>query len=158
MAWLSDQSGYSYRLLSEGRWEYARRSITKIARSDGAPEPVADEDQPEVGNVKGENWTAATTAVGSYRSNKFLLYDMMGNAGEWTLDCWQDDHSKQPKSGEAVKGTGDCTARAVRGGSWDEPTSRARPASRRKMPADTRDWRIGFRVMREIATGGQAEQ
>ncbi len=156
--WLTERTGYTYSLLSEARWEYVRRGVTSAAKQNLTP---AEDDMPDIGNIRGENWIAATIDVGRYYSNPFLIYDMMGNVGEWTADCWQETHLHQPKDGSAIRASGDCTARAVRGGSWDERASEARPASRRKVLASARDWRIGFRVMRTLVdatrTTGAAE-
>ncbi|MGI9405786.1 MAG: formylglycine-generating enzyme family protein [Hyphomicrobiaceae bacterium] len=146
-AWLSTKTGHTYRLMSEGQWEYVRRSKTKTERGVKKDiEPVPD----EAGNVKDDNWLATTTPGGSYNSNPFFVFDMLGNADEWTLDCWQVDHRNQPKDGSAAVTTGDCSARAVRGGSWDTRPKGARVTSRRRVAAEARDWRIGFRLMRIV--------
>jgi len=146
--WLSRKTGETYAVLSEARWEYVRRTETSVTQP-----PVSEDPDvlPEAGNVRGENWLATTLDVGRYHANQFLLFDMMGNAAEWTADCWQHNHSKQPKDGSAIRDDGDCSARAVRGGSWDERAEESRPARRRKVDASLRDWRIGFRVMRVLA-------
>ncbi|MEO0619901.1 MAG: SUMF1/EgtB/PvdO family nonheme iron enzyme [Pseudomonadota bacterium] len=146
-AWLSAETGHRYFLPSEAAWEYARLSETSVTQSS----PWLDPDVlPETGSMRGENWWASTVRIGSYHANPFLVFDMMGNAGEWTRDCWQDDHLHQPKDGSAITKIGDCAARSVRGGSWDEKPSAGSPTRRRRVPGALRDWRIGFRVMREI--------
>ncbi|MEL7542180.1 MAG: SUMF1/EgtB/PvdO family nonheme iron enzyme [Pseudomonadota bacterium] len=146
-AWLSAKTGHTYFLPSETVWEYARLAETSVAQQS----PWLDPDVlPEDGNMRGENWWASTVSIGTYHANPFLVFDMMGNAGEWTRDCWQDNHMHQPKDGSAITGTGDCAARSVRGGSWDENPRAGGPTVRRRVPSTLRDWRIGFRVMREI--------
>ncbi|MEL6288312.1 MAG: SUMF1/EgtB/PvdO family nonheme iron enzyme [Pseudomonadota bacterium] len=147
-AWLSSETGAQYALPSEAQWEYVRKAQTSVR----APSPFDDpETLAEAGNIKGDAWTAATVRVGSYHANPFLVFDMMGNAGEWTLDCWQSTHLHQSKDGSAVDAHGDCAAAAVRGGSWDEPATAARRTARRKLARATRDWRVGFRIMRALA-------
>lgn len=150
--WLSNETGHTYSLLSEARWEYARRSATLSQKN---PEIRDTEELHNFGNIRGENWTGSTMEVGRYDANQFLLFDMIGNAAEWTADCWLDDNLLRPKDGRAVLDNGDCTSGAVRGGSWDERHHAARPASRRKVPTGLRDWRIGFRVMRLIKSNTQ---
>jgi len=133
-----------YRLLSEAEWEYVRRGTTGPSdAAEGGPAPLSDD-----GNFRWDGWVASTTPAGRYASNNFDVHDMMGNAGEWTADCWHDDPGTVPANGRARLSSGDCSAHAVRGGSWDDHAENSRPASRQKVQAGTRDWRIGFRVMR----------
>jgi formylglycine-generating enzyme required for sulfatase activity len=43
---------------------------------------------------------------------------MLGNAWEWTADCWHPNYVGAPRDGSAWM-SGDCTRHVVRGGSWD---------------------------------------
>ena len=49
--------------------------------------------------------------------NPFGLYDVSGNAWEWTQDCWNENYDKAPSDGSAWE-TGECGSRRVRGGGW----------------------------------------
>jgi formylglycine-generating enzyme len=62
---------------------------------------------------------AYTAPVGSFLPNGFGLYDMAGNAWQWTEDCFREDWSLDdaPTDGSA-RMTGDCNRRHIRGGSW----------------------------------------
>jgi formylglycine-generating enzyme required for sulfatase activity len=108
-AWLSQQSGLKFRLPTEAEWEYAARAGTTTAyywgsRFDGSK--VA-----RIGD--------RTEEVGSHAANAFGLYDMSGNVWQWTQDCYTDTYAGAPSDGSAWT-SGDCTARVVRGGSWDD--------------------------------------
>ena len=60
---------------------------------------------------------AATAPAGSFLSNAFGLYDMLGNAWEWTEDCYADNYSRAPANA-SPSSAGDCGRRVLRGGSW----------------------------------------
>jgi formylglycine-generating enzyme required for sulfatase activity len=59
-----------------------------------------------------------TSPTGHYPPNAFGLYDMFGNAWQWTADCWHGDYKGAPADGSAW--TTGCTpsGRVGRGGSW----------------------------------------
>ena len=77
---------------------------------------------------------ADSSPVGSFSSNGFGLYDMLGNVSEWTWDCWNDSYRGAPRDGSAWESagfvldaagnlrpsreSGDCDLRVFRGGSW----------------------------------------
>ena len=90
---------------------------------------------------------AFTAPVGSYRANGFGLHDMLGNAGEWTQDCWNGDYKGAPTDGSSW-GSGECFMRAVRGGSWDDHPLGVRSAYRVGSPIVIRLYSRGFRVAR----------
>ncbi|MEP7200320.1 MAG: SUMF1/EgtB/PvdO family nonheme iron enzyme, partial [Chloroflexota bacterium] len=90
---------------------------------------------------------AYTAPVGSYRANSFGLYDMLGNVEEWTQDCWNPNYGGAPTDGRAWT-SGDCSLRAVRGGSWDDAPVGLRAAYRVGSPTVIRVYRRGFRVAR----------
>ncbi|MEL7542181.1 MAG: formylglycine-generating enzyme family protein [Pseudomonadota bacterium] len=141
--WLTEKAGVSYRLLYESEWEYARRGAASLA------DAQAELDiEPESGNIKGDDWLASTSGGGEFNANTFRLHDMMGNAAEWTADCWRPRNIDVPADGSMRPVTERCERFAVRGGSWDSTAKRSTPTARRGVVAETRDWRIGFRVMR----------
>jgi formylglycine-generating enzyme required for sulfatase activity/uncharacterized caspase-like protein len=85
---------------------------------------------------------------GAYFSrNNFGLYDMMGNAAEWTQDCWNANYTGAPRDGR-VRGTGECTRHVVRGGSWASVPATIRSAARLSQPASYRAADLGFRLAR----------
>lgn len=157
--WLGQQTGRHYRLLTEAEWEYAARAGTTTTRSWGDAAGMSCDyangaDLSTLAQVPGaSNWSAAncndrhayTARVGSYRPNAFGLYDMLGNVEEWTQDCWNATYSGAPTDGSAAA-AGDCSLRAVRGGSWDDAPVGLRVAYRVGSPTTIRVYRRGFRV------------
>jgi len=143
--WLSVQTGAHYRLPTEAEWEFAARSGGKKRFWWGG----------EVGKNHancfdcGGQWSGSQTAqVGSYAASPFALHDMAGNVMEWVQDCYQPGYADAAPDGSAVV-SGDCSSRAVRGGSYSSPASELRSASRDKRPPDARLDNLGFRVVRQ---------
>ena len=156
--WLSQRTGKPYRLLTEAEWEYAARAGTMTARFWGDADLSCGyangADLTTAAQVPGAGaWPVAncndryayTAPVGSYRANSFGLYDMLGNVEEWTQDCWNPNYSGAPTDGSAWAG-GDCSLRAVRGGSWEDAPVGLRAAYRVGSPTVVRVHRRGFRV------------
>lgn len=161
VGWLTQKTGKRYRLLTEAEWEYAARGGTTTARFWGDHGSTScgyanGADLTTAAQVPGAgNWAVAscsdryayTAPIGSYRANSFGLYDMLGNVEEWTQDCWNGDYSGAPTDGSA-SAAGDCSQRAVRGGSWDDAPAGLRAAYRVGSPTVIRVYRRGFRVAR----------
>jgi formylglycine-generating enzyme required for sulfatase activity len=146
VAWLSKKTGKTYRLLSEAEREYVTRAGTQTAYSwgDGIGKGNAN------CNGCGSEWDNKQTApVGSFAANAFGLYDMHGNVGEWTQDCWQDNYNGAPTDGSA-RTSGDCSRRGVRGGSWYVAPVYLRSAYRGKTTINDRNGTLGFRVSRTL--------
>ena len=62
----------------------------------------------------------ALAQAGSYAANAWGLHDMLGNAWEWTEDCYNGSNGSYagaPSDG-SVWEDGGCTRRVLRGGSW----------------------------------------
>jgi formylglycine-generating enzyme required for sulfatase activity len=66
--------------------------------------------------------------VDSFDPNPWGLYNLHGNAWEWTEDCL-DDSSAHPGDGRAST-AGDCVSRVLRGGSIFTPSKQLRAAER----------------------------
>jgi formylglycine-generating enzyme required for sulfatase activity len=160
--WLSQKTGRNYRLLSEAEWEYAARAGTATIRywgddADSACNYANGADLAATRQLPAaRRWDSAacddghahTAPVGSYRANAFGLHDMLGNAGEWTQDCWNGNYSGAPSDGRAWA-SGDCSMRAVRGGAWDDGPAGLRSAYRVGSPTTIRLYSRGFRVARD---------
>ncbi|MBV8443214.1 MAG: formylglycine-generating enzyme family protein [Hyphomicrobiales bacterium] len=148
--WLSWWTGRSYRLLSEAEYEYAARAGSKTKY------PWGDEiqlDGKPMANCDGcgSEWDGKRTApVGSFPANAFGLHDMVGNAWEWTEDCWNSKYDGAPKDGSAWT-RGDCNTRVVRGGSYHDPPNILRSPLRAGASTVIRDSFIGFRVARTLS-------
>ncbi len=150
VAWLKQQTGQPYRLLTEAEWEYAARAGTTT------PFSMGQTITPEQANVDG-NYTynssskgiyrQRTVDVGSFKPNAFGLYDMHGNVLEWVEDCYANSYAKAPKDGTAFTASG-CERRVLRGGSWDSYPGYFRSANRSWNSPGNRYYLSGFRVAR----------
>ncbi len=160
---MSEETGRSYRVPSTVEFEYALRA--------GAATPWfwgSDPDQAcEYANVADQAFGRAyperprfacndkyvyTAPVARFRPNPFGLHDMIGNAWEWTNDCWHDDLTTAPVDGASwlEEDGGDCSARTPKGGGWISGPGWARAAVRSKDGQDYRSFMLGFRVAAEI--------
>jgi formylglycine-generating enzyme required for sulfatase activity len=161
VAWLNEQSGGGYRLLTEIEWEYAARA--GAMRDDLYPwgNDAADGcafangfDRTAMAAYAGmstsghkvfdplncaDGWLN-TAPVGSLAPNAFGLHDMIGNVSEWVADC----HSP------AQETSGTCARRVAKGGSWGTLAHNLRIAERLPYAATHRDDSIGIRVAKTL--------
>jgi formylglycine-generating enzyme required for sulfatase activity len=166
--WLSTKTGNTYRLLTEAEWEYAARGGTATRFSFGDEDVgiceygnVAD----QTANIAFPDWTVApcrdgfpyTAPAGSFKPNRFGLYDMHGNVWEWVADCQSDSLRHLASSPAAAGGASPActpdTPRVLRGGSWSDPPERLRSAARIAGPPTAHDQIVGFRVARSLEPG-----
>jgi formylglycine-generating enzyme required for sulfatase activity len=146
VTWLSRKTGKTYRLLSEAEYEYAARAGTTTYY------PWGNDIGRDNANCDGcgSQWDNKQTApVGSFAPNQFGLYDMVGNVGTWTEDCYHNSYSGAPIDGLPWTGAG-CTFRVVRGGSWLNFPQDLRSALRFGIPTVIRNTHLGFRVGRTL--------
>ena len=96
--------------------------------------------------------SVATANVGSYRPNVWGLYDMHGNACEWTRTTYRPYPYKADDGRESLIDSG---RKVVRGGSWCDRPKLCRSSFRLGYPAWQRVHNVGFRVVSEIANPKQ---
>jgi formylglycine-generating enzyme required for sulfatase activity len=156
--WLSQQDGRTYRLPTEAEWEYACRAGTDTAFASG------ETFSPQLGNVgdaalravfaQGSDLAAwsdqypFTAPVGSFQPNRFGLFDMHGNVGEWCQDWFAPYGAASPQVDP--RGPNEPTAwRVVRGGSWYNSPEHCRSAGRHDGLPTAPSTTNGFRVVME---------
>jgi len=160
LAWLRRVTGKDYRLLSEAEWEYAARAGTtsRYSFGDSEAELCAYANGADQSAKAGHaDWQASscsdgfahTAPVGSFKPNKFGLYDMHGNVWEWVQDCFVESYADAAPDG-APATSGDCSIRTLRGGAWYSTPSVLRSASRGKASLNTRSFVFGVRVARAL--------
>jgi formylglycine-generating enzyme required for sulfatase activity len=132
-----------YRLPSEAEWEYAARAGTTIGTGHANC------------NGCGSPWDNRLYAeVDSFAPNPFGLYGMLGNAWQWTADCWHPSYKDAPDDGSAWTAK-DCDQRVIRGGSWRNLPVFIRSAARAAAAGgggEGNDYSglAGFRVARDL--------
>ena len=146
-AWLSLETGRSYRLPSEAEWEYAARAGATTAYSWGNEIGQNRANCGECGTRRDIPWTLP---AGSFASNAWGLHDMHGNVWEWVQDCWNSSYAGAPSDGRPWLEDA-CEVRVIRGGAWDSSKLFLRAASRVRRSANLRNIDGGFRVALTLA-------
>jgi len=137
---LSRKEGATYRLPTEAEWEYA-------CRAGGAAPPVAGAGLAAVAWYA-DNSDGTTHPAGSKAPNVWGLHDMLGNAGEWTLDAYGPYPRIEEEKDPAGPGSG--STRVVRGGSWRSFPPALRCAARVGTPESYQLAHVGLRVVQEV--------
>lgn len=170
--WLSRKTGHVYRLPTEVEWEYAARADSMGSRYWGEANAAACSyanvfdrtAEQSMGKVlpdervrfRCSDGYAYTAPVGRFKPNAFGLHDMLGNAAEWTLDCFRFDYIAAPPA-NSLSYARSCGGaflselggiRVVRGGGWASVGGDVRSATRFLAVATRQNSVTGFRVVR----------
>ena len=137
------EAGRVYRLPTEAEWEYSCRAGSDTAYLFGK------DITKEQANILSSSINKTAT-VGSYKPNKWGLFDMHGNVWEWCQDWYGSDYyANSPKKDPPGPAKGE--ARSLRGGCHASPNNLCRAANRNydKVDSFTRNTKslIGFRVV-----------
>lgn len=156
-AWLSQQTGHRYRLPTEQEWEYTYRAGAasaypqgdRITQAEALYNTSGDFDavRPKRPRLLSRRFVGCgAMEVGQLRPNRWGLYDMPGNVGEFTASPWTRDHASLPERPQPGK----TQAVVTKGGSWFDGPEDCRAAARRRRLEDELDINLGFRVVREL--------
>ncbi len=157
--WLSKKTGRNYRVPSTVEFEYASRAGSSAPWFWGTdPEKACEyanigdrtfgDKYPQRPTFPCDDGYVYTSSVGKFKSNPFGLYDMVGNAWEWTNDCFHIDLSNAPVDGTSLEDNtnNECIWRTPKGGSWISGVAWGRAAVRSRDGADYKSFMLGFRV------------
>ena len=129
----------AYRLPTEVEWEWSCRAGTTSAYS------CPDESLAEHARHLTSGEDALMVRAGELKPNAFGLFDVHGNAGEWTGDVFL---SERPTEQEPVAPSFDKAI--LRGGSWRRASTRVTSASRDSFRDTTATAESGVRVVQVL--------
>lgn len=155
-----------YRLPGEAEWEYAARAGTNTAFYTGGitetgPDPLScDADD----NLTKAAWycvnSASVTHPGGQKlKNPWGLFDMLGNAYEWTNDPMKGlGYGEEPLADPwgSIKIADAVEPIVLRGGGPITPPSRCRAAAHFSVTRDGRGGGFGFRLVRSLVPKSDA--
>ncbi|MBT7066732.1 MAG: SUMF1/EgtB/PvdO family nonheme iron enzyme [Verrucomicrobia bacterium] len=171
--WLSEKSGKTVKLPTEAEWEWACRAgsetafsfgdldadfsdyanladltMTRLAVSGVNPQPMVNP-RPNVDyepkDPRFHDKSLHLAPVGSYSPNAFGLFDMHGNAAEWT----RSDYKAYPYAADDGRNENQMVKKVVRGGSWDDRPYQSTGSVRIAYPRWQQVYHVGFRVVIE---------
>lgn len=154
IAWLNRTSATGgYRLASEAEWEYAARARTATPqywtdRNETCDYAVSAE-RPPLCALQGVS--KGTQPTNERKANAFGVHDMLGNASEWTQDCWNGTYAGAPVTSVSWR-SGTCSHQVVRGGAWTHSLREVNAAFRSYWDVNRASNLTGFRVARSVPT------
>lgn len=153
-----------YRLPSEIEWEYAARGKEGTEFPWESKEVKSDKGcfyanfKPDRGNYT-KDGSLITSKCGIFSANSNGLYDMAGNAAEWTNTVYTEagvgamsDMNPELKYNAALEDPYRLKKKSVRGGSWKDPESMIRSAWRSYEYQNQPRSYIGFRCVRSMVS------
>jgi formylglycine-generating enzyme required for sulfatase activity len=141
----------TYRLPTEAEWEHACRAGAtgstpfSFGASLSSAQANCNGTYPYGGGARGP-YLERTSAVGSFPSNAWGLFDMHGNVWEWCSD-WFDLSTYATGANRDPAGPPAGKTKVLRGGSWGDIASRCRSAYRNRIMPASCGSSIGFRVV-----------
>ena len=111
--WISKSTGKKYRLPTEEEWVYSAVLGDESTKIDFDKEVIYDYNSAVISGIAEK----ITKPIGSINSNKWGMYDFLGNVWEWTLTCWFSSRENilKERSISELNSPSACTTRIARG-------------------------------------------
>ncbi len=133
--WLNAKTGSRYRLPTSVEWEYAALGGVTTTYPWGAKLGKKNANCDGCGS----QWDNRQSApVGSFKPNKFGLYEMVGNVSEWSASCFPT----------RTKGSQECMKYIYRSSAWSYVAKSADPRLFNDVLPHIRESHLGFRLAR----------
>ncbi len=155
--WLSERDGKTYRLPSEAEWHLASTahlpapfwgSRYDVCNFGNVPDLTSKNKTAKAGEPCSDG-ALYTAPVASYKPNPNGLFDMIGNAWEWTADCWTGSYEGLPGDGTPLTDPA-CAEYALRGHSWTDAPGPVRPETRYSLSPVARQSMVSFRLAMDV--------
>jgi len=156
IVWINAGLGGGFRLPSEAEFEYALRAGTTTAYSYGnSIDNYCDFLNGFNSKEDCDDGYRYSSPVGTFDPNPFGLYDILGNIGEWTADCWHADYTNAPTTAIAWRDEngGDCNNGVLRGSNFYFDNKAYHSSHRRRKPSKALgggEFQEGFRLARDL--------
>ncbi|HVJ61387.1 MAG TPA: protein kinase [Tahibacter sp.] len=137
--WLSEQTGRTYRLLSNAEFDQlAREAGAGACTSANLADAAFNKSYDTRTGASCDDGYAASSPVGKFPPTASGVFDIDGNAREWVNAC-----------ANGAPGAG-CREHRVRGRSWYSAPDKETAAFTDNVAADVSSNNIGFRIVREL--------
>lgn len=145
-AWLSEQTGETYRLPTAEEWEKAARAGEQVIYPWGNEDPSKKKNA----NYNKNGKFKGPSPVGAFEegTNAWGIADMSGNVWEWTTS----DDATEGAAVETVSDeeTEEVVFRVVKGGSWMDGPTELRISNYKTIDTTEKSNEVGFRLVKEV--------